>query len=217
MTIEQKAKAYDKAIETAKNVLETDLHESGVWAIKKIFPELKESEDEKIRKFLIGLLSSGTWRKEYPFSPIDCVAWLEKQKEQKDFQAKVKQRMEYLWDKLPDADRVNEGNCTPEEWKTLGAYMELENFDKDSEEQKPAEWSEDDEHRRNDAIYFLETAKKHYADTSELDATIFWLKSLYPQPKNEWMQQQLCEKDYIKGFNAAVKKMEVALIQMKKK
>ena len=64
----------------------------------------------------------------------------EKQKEQKDFQAKVEQRMEYLWDKLPDAHRVEKGNCTPEEWKTLGAYMELEmNFDKSSEEeQKPS-------------------------------------------------------------------------------
>ena len=44
-------------------------------------------------------------------------------------------------------------------------------------EQKPIEWSEEDEHRRTDAIYFLETAKKHYASTSEIDATIEWLKS----------------------------------------
>lgn len=47
----------------------------------KVIIKRKESEDERIRKFLIELLSSGTWREEYPFSPIDCVAWLEKQKE----------------------------------------------------------------------------------------------------------------------------------------
>ena len=29
-----------------------------------------------------------------------------------------------------------------------------------------------------DTIYFLDTAKKHYASTVELDACIDWLKSL---------------------------------------
>ena len=47
--------------------------------------------------------------------------------------------------------------------------------------EKHAEWSEEDEHRITDAIYFLETAKSHYADTSELDTTINFLKSLRPQ------------------------------------
>ena len=54
-----------------------------------------------------------------------------------NFQTKVQQRMEYLWDKLPDSHKVENGDCTPEEWKTLGAYMELEmNFDKNSEEEQ---------------------------------------------------------------------------------
>ena len=39
-------------------------------------------------------------------------------------------------------------------------------------------WSEDDEHRVKDIIYFLDTAKKHYASTVELEACIDWLKSL---------------------------------------
>lgn len=39
-------------------------------------------------------------------------------------------------------------------------------------------WSEEDEHRVEDTIYFLDTAKKHYACTIELDACIDWLKSL---------------------------------------
>lgn len=45
-------------------------------------------------------------------------------------------------------------------------------------EQKPTEWSEEDEHKIKDIIYFLDTAKKHYASTVELDACIDWLKSL---------------------------------------
>jgi len=40
------------------------------------------------------------------------------------------------------------------------------------------EWSEEDEHRVKDTIYFLDTAKKYYASTVELDACIDWLKSL---------------------------------------
>ena len=40
------------------------------------------------------------------------------------------------------------------------------------------EWSEEDEHRAEDTIYFLDTAKKHYASTVELDACIDWVKSL---------------------------------------
>lgn len=36
------------------------------------------------------------------------------------------------------------------------------------------------EHRRKDTIYFLETAKTHYADTSELEKCIEWLKGLQP-------------------------------------
>ncbi len=46
--------------------------------------------------------------------------------------------------------------------------------------QPKQEWSEEDEHRITDAIYFLESAKKHYADTSEIDKTINYLKSFRP-------------------------------------
>lgn len=53
------------------------------------------------------------------------------------------------------------------------------------EKQKQSEWSEEDKHRCKDAIYFLETAKKHYADTSEIELTIEWLKSLQPQARQE--------------------------------
>lgn len=45
-------------------------------------------------------------------------------------------------------------------------------------EQKPVEWSEYDEHKVKDIIYFLSSAKKHYASTVELDACVRWLWSL---------------------------------------
>ena len=45
-------------------------------------------------------------------------------------------------------------------------------------EQKPVEWSEYDEHKVKDIIYFLNSAKKHYTSTVELDACVRWLWSL---------------------------------------
>ena len=41
----------------------------------------EDSDDERIRKFLIDILSHGTWRKEWPFGPNEVVAYLEKKKD----------------------------------------------------------------------------------------------------------------------------------------
>lgn len=59
--------------------------------------------------------------------------------------------------------------------------------------QKSAEWSEEDEHRLKDTIYFLDTAKTHYASTVELDACINWLQSLKFQP--HWKPAKWSEED----------------------
>ena len=75
MTQEEKAKAYDKALKVIK---ECNPDENGFITIypQEIFPELEESEDERIRKEIIEYIKTGTYRK-------DWLAWLEKQGEQK--------------------------------------------------------------------------------------------------------------------------------------
>ena len=85
MTKEEKAIAYDKALEMAKEILNSyekrGLKELLFYAkedLEGIFPELKESGDERIRKELIEKV------KETPacigFSDKNAViAWLEKQ------------------------------------------------------------------------------------------------------------------------------------------
>ena len=55
------------------------LDDEDMKAIQTLIPELCENKDEKIREFLIGILSQGTWRKEWPFSPNEVVAYLERQ------------------------------------------------------------------------------------------------------------------------------------------
>ena len=56
LSIEQKAKRYDEAIEIARKIKngEPINASNGTVIPDVIFPELKEDEDEKIRKWLIG-------------------------------------------------------------------------------------------------------------------------------------------------------------------
>jgi len=44
--------------------------------------------------------------------------------------------------------------------------------------QKPVEWTEEDESKAEDIVYFLNTAKTHYASTVALDACIDWINSI---------------------------------------
>lgn len=87
MTQGEKAKAYDEAIERARSKIKNDkdhiLYEDDVI---EIFPELKESEDEKIRqnlhKLLCAEISIGTFEK-YGLADDTVFDWLEKQKSAK--------------------------------------------------------------------------------------------------------------------------------------
>ena len=58
LSIEEKARAYDEAINKIIDVVEAGTIEQGLaeW----IFPELKESDDEEIRKDLIKALNQFT-------------------------------------------------------------------------------------------------------------------------------------------------------------
>lgn len=76
MTEKEKAEAYDKAIERAKK-----LYDNGIT--EEIFPELKEDDDERIKKDLIQWVDEFPdiiWRGHYK---KDIIAWLEKQGKQK--------------------------------------------------------------------------------------------------------------------------------------
>lgn len=74
MTQEEKAKAYDKALEIAKSYYGPACNEF----LDTIFPELAESEDEKIRKWIITHLENN-YKGNY--WATQAIAWLEKQKD----------------------------------------------------------------------------------------------------------------------------------------
>ena len=88
LSIEEKAKAYDESLAKAKELYSQHCAEWRDEDIEYIFPELKESEDEKIRKALIDgftvMKESKNCGKTFSNHNIpvsDIIAWLEKQGE----------------------------------------------------------------------------------------------------------------------------------------
>ena len=76
LSIEEKSRRYDNIIEKA-NKMHSENCEACQACIEELIPELKESEDERIRKELIEFVKSrGGFKQEY-------IDWLEKQGEQK--------------------------------------------------------------------------------------------------------------------------------------
>ena len=86
MTDKEKARAYDEAIRKAQDVS----HTSEFIKITDLFPQLLESEDEKIRRTLISYfewVKERDCKSEWNGLKVDDIrAWLEKQKEQKSIQ-----------------------------------------------------------------------------------------------------------------------------------
>ena len=83
LSIEEKAKAYDEALEKANALYKIAEPMSGCNVIiETLFPELKESDDKRIRKAIIELVkqSSEILNKS---NQNDMLAWLEKQGRQK--------------------------------------------------------------------------------------------------------------------------------------
>lgn len=96
LSIEEKAKAYDEAVKVIKDNLDAlnEITETGsnvvnIQSIRncfyRAFPELKESEDERIRKALIDYFEDAIKADENPLQRYgihtdEVIDWLENQK-----------------------------------------------------------------------------------------------------------------------------------------
>ena len=81
LSIEEKAKVYDEAIKIAKETYNTQpIYKE--W-LERMFPQLKELEDEKIRKELIQYLEDCPNLPNGQYSRADFFTWLKKQGGQK--------------------------------------------------------------------------------------------------------------------------------------
>ena len=81
MTPEEKAKAYDKLFAKAKQIYNKENDVLIMHTIETLFPELKESEDEKIRKWIINeiKIKHHNLDEENVDFADKAIAWLEKQ------------------------------------------------------------------------------------------------------------------------------------------
>ena len=151
-------KKYKEALERAKQFSEKPYLEDSKGIVEYIFPELKESEDERIREWLIRLIKatcdydSPTSRKEVD----DALAWLEKQGEQKSVECCA----DKLWTEFQKQVAYLMASSYNREHEYTKGYVEwvaqsLLGYAKNEIEQKPAEWSEEDEKNLLDIDYLI--------------------------------------------------------------
>ena len=169
MTTEQKAKRYDEALKVLHKYDGANIMFSQSLK-EEMFPELKESEDERIRKALINgfnkLDKCAVWYNGITNGQI--LAWLEKQEQKPQGKSALEAAQE---------EKADNRNCvkqpTDEEMKTLlQTEYEKGRADAIAEIQK---WSEEDIIHLNKCISYMSRL-----DSSEMD----WLKSLRSQ--SQW-------------------------------
>ena len=166
MTIEEKAKAYDEAIDKIADVVEAGTIEQGLaeW----LFPELKENEDEKIRKAIILFFELQDDNTTYSFiSKKDILAWLEKQGEFKSNKWKEGDVVRYggVLALVTNGRKAMKSNCEqitiqyPDEWVKAETRERKYFFDllEKQGEQKPANKKEEIDNLHN----YLYSEQKH--------------------------------------------------------
>ena len=178
---------YNEALKRAKAAIDIAADKDLVKGIATtIFPELAESEDEKIRKWLITHLENN-YKGNY--WATQAISWLEKQKEQ------------FKEEKVPEQClKCNEYEIGYKAGYTHGCTAGYNKAMKEVEqkEQKPA-WCEEDEEMIGCIIDDIREAKRNSDKEyfKELcDKEISWLKSLRPSWKpSEEMKQNYIRRD----------------------
>jgi hypothetical protein len=98
LSIEEKAKAYDERLEKAQKWYDINTNKGYKSIFEDIFPELKESEDERIMRCIGMCLTDANEQRfiDYNISLKDCLDWLEKQGEKDEEILVLKDQIESL-------------------------------------------------------------------------------------------------------------------------
>ena len=185
--------------EAIRRIKEWNLDSGDREVLAVVIPELAESEDERTRKHLIKVVEL-YWGTTNEPGKAEDLAWLEKRKENtwsEEDDAKVgamckegnlkpserawlKNLRNRVWKDPQHAIRVTKGFGDPD-----GPQFELVDLQK---EQKPAEWSEEDEKLIDEVITLIEDGA---LDKEEKTYYIEWLKSLRPPLKDKEMKLKI--------------------------
>lgn len=206
---------YEDALERARKGMPMD----------EVFPELKESEDERIRKMLVEQMKR--WKKCAEDSNVEqdvkdasaAIAYLEKQKEQKSSAEEVLIRAGLKpfkdgnqWCILV-GDNIQEGVCGFGDTIDDALYEFLKGV---CEQQKSAEWSDEDETCLEYALWCVTKARHFVAkDACDLDACRCaerWLNYLPERfnlpPKQEWGEE---DKKMLKATLESLKRYQLSM------
>ena len=195
LSIEEKAKAYDKAIEKAKEKYAMFEGMQAGDVLEDVFPELKESEDEKIRKRIISALVEWNEKCSFPGDSDDMIVWLEKQgnspiKWNKNTEGNKPQANHSVLMKTTHG--IAEGEWKGEGWlqyrwagivrdSDVLSWMELSDLEKQGEQESA--WSKEDEEMIKETLYFIREYQqsnrcKDEAGMQNSASCEKWLKSL---------------------------------------
>ena len=175
LTIEEKAKAYDNLIERLKDFQFEYRFSAFSDTIERYFPELKEPEEEKIRKDLISFLDDiwhlGKNANFDKWDKSDCsnwIAWLEKQGESVEINP-------------TEFDTRLQGTCQPPDEIIEESHQDNADhiIDIVTEQEKPSEWSEEDENEYNHILKILNLVAEEQENKgyNNLISSVNWLKS----------------------------------------
>ena len=226
MTQEEKAKAYDEALKKIK-VLQEDwksTHNRAWKEIEEVFPQLCESEDERIAEELIKALRGISTGLQYAIFLTEekkqrWIAWLEKQKGQNLIMAnspQLKEQKPVEWSEEDEwmkesiistlmanmqftyqHDPLGQADHKKKiTWlKSLSLKKRLDDVDKLCSNK----WNEEDEACLNQLICFCEHCM---VQDSEVKKCTKWLKSLRPnwKPSEEQMKALKDALETYKGF-----------------
>ena len=191
-------KKYNEAIKRAKQ-------HCADYVVETIFPELKESEGEKIRKALIKLVKKAGEGYENVIDGVsieNAISWLEKQDKQQDVSIQINPS-EYINDMG--------GN---------GCYLKNTT--------QASAWSEEDKRHLDTITSLLDDRKKEQSDwgVEVLNEEINWLKSLKDRyawkPSDEQMEalehfvRSIGESGYASPYDNNTKLLYLLLEQLKK-
>lgn len=184
MNTEEKARAYDEALERARKIHNENVNNELLGfpeQIREIFPELRESEDERINKFLRHTFTAqylckdktGKWHGE-PVTNI--LSYLEKQKDHFRDDTKKVEKQDYSG--LNDLERaIHRGFLVAGVENVPVAIIKGTANECKRTANENAEWSEEDEIKLASLINYFEGGA---LDCSTEDM-VRWLKSLRPQ------------------------------------
>ena len=176
-----------------------ETHDSALFsvrtALETLFPELKEYEDERIRKELKEAFEAYDIESKWNGIPIRSIfAWLEKQKEQKPISSC--DIVPYIDDKIAALQDMWREEKVAFDWDDMHEMIEdvARHFYQKDQKQ---EWSDEDVDMLNSCISSIEEAKENryaYKETdgdTSYDHEIAWLKSLRPQPHWKPTEEQM--------------------------